>query len=50
MSKNSHGRILTEELKEQHLSIVLKSCLKTSALVSSPELIPKPTYSCCVLY
>ena len=26
MNKNLHGRILKEKLKEQHLSIELKSC------------------------
>ena len=26
MRKNSHGKILKEELKEQYLSIVPKSC------------------------
>ena len=28
MRKNPHGRILREKLKEQHLSTVLKSCLR----------------------
>ena len=29
MRKNSHGRILKAELKEQHLSTIHKSCLLT---------------------
>ena len=36
MRKNQHGRILIEELKEQYLSTVPKSC---SYLISSIKII-----------
>ena len=32
MRKNSHGKILKEELKEQHLNIISKLCSKNKML------------------
>ena len=35
MRKKSHDRILREELKEQYLNTVLKSCPKTETIAST---------------
>ena len=35
MRKKSHDRILREELKEQHLNTIPKSCPKTETIAST---------------
>ena len=35
MRKNLYGRILREELKEQHLNTIPKPCLKTETIAST---------------